>query len=373
MSFLVLHMDKFKKEAVRGIQNHNQRERQSHSNPDINYDKSHLNYDLHNNHKINFSKTIEQRLDELDLKKAIRHDAVYMCGLVVSSDSAFFEKKSDKTTREFFEACQEFLTKFVGKENVIAASVHLDEKTPHMHFTHVPVSNDGRLNANKIYTRASLKKLQSDLPKYLQNRGFIIERGVEQEKGSAKKHLTTRDFKQQQEALANLKLEIEKARQNLAAIQKEEKNLTTELAVVENLAHEARRELESKIVLPKPGLIVSKSTYTEALKIIGLQKKALADQGIIEHQNKQLWQEQSKIDSVIQSIREKYDREVEKHRRESEKNRRDLQETRQALKKIEEVVIHFEKFLQQPEAKKMFERFERREQTERENSLYWGR
>jgi hypothetical protein len=32
MSFLVLHMDKFKKEAVRGIQSHNERGRESHSN-----------------------------------------------------------------------------------------------------------------------------------------------------------------------------------------------------------------------------------------------------------------------------------------------------------------------------------------------------
>lgn len=28
MSYLVLHMDKFKKEAVRGIQSHNERERE---------------------------------------------------------------------------------------------------------------------------------------------------------------------------------------------------------------------------------------------------------------------------------------------------------------------------------------------------------
>lgn len=44
MSFLVLHMDKFKKEAVRGIQSHNERERESHSNPDIDYERSARNY-----------------------------------------------------------------------------------------------------------------------------------------------------------------------------------------------------------------------------------------------------------------------------------------------------------------------------------------
>ena len=47
MSTLVLHMSKFKKDAVRGIQSHNRRERESHSNPDIDYSRSAGNYDLH--------------------------------------------------------------------------------------------------------------------------------------------------------------------------------------------------------------------------------------------------------------------------------------------------------------------------------------
>ena len=72
---------------------------------------------------------------------------------------------------------------FVGAENVVSAMVHMDEKTPHMHFFHVSVTQDGRLNANKIYTRQSLRKLQSELPAYLQSRGFAIERGVEQTPG----------------------------------------------------------------------------------------------------------------------------------------------------------------------------------------------
>ena len=49
MSLLVLHMDKFKKDAIRGIQSHNRRERESHSNPDIDYSRSVGNYDLCDN------------------------------------------------------------------------------------------------------------------------------------------------------------------------------------------------------------------------------------------------------------------------------------------------------------------------------------
>ena len=140
MSYIVLHMDKFKKEAVRGIQSHNNRERESHSNPDIDYERSSHNYDLHEPAAENYAEAIQNRIDDLLLVKAVRKDAVHMCGLIVSSDSAFFEKLSPEDTKRFFEESKAFLTEFVGAENVISAMVHMDEKTPHMHFLHVPVT-----------------------------------------------------------------------------------------------------------------------------------------------------------------------------------------------------------------------------------------
>ena len=131
MSYLVLHMDKFKKEAIRGIQSHNRRERESHSNPDIDYDRSAANYELHESASSNYTEAIQNRVDDLLLVKAVRKDAVRMCGLIVTSDSAFFQKLSPEDTRRFFEESKAFLTDFVGAENVISAMVHMDEKTPH--------------------------------------------------------------------------------------------------------------------------------------------------------------------------------------------------------------------------------------------------
>ena len=90
MSYLVLHMDKFKKEAIRGIQSHNRRERESRSNPDIDYDRSSANYELHEPASTNYAEAIQHRIDALQLAKAVRKDAVRMCGLIVTSDSAFF-------------------------------------------------------------------------------------------------------------------------------------------------------------------------------------------------------------------------------------------------------------------------------------------
>lgn len=76
MSYLVLHMDKFKKDAIRGIQSHNRRERESHSNPDIDYSRSVGNYDLHESASDNYSQTIQNRIDDLLMVKAVRKDAV---------------------------------------------------------------------------------------------------------------------------------------------------------------------------------------------------------------------------------------------------------------------------------------------------------
>ena len=40
--------------------------------------------------------------------------------------------------------------KEIGKENIISAIVHMDEKTPHMHLCFVPLTADGHLSAKKI-------------------------------------------------------------------------------------------------------------------------------------------------------------------------------------------------------------------------------
>jgi len=214
----------------------------SHSNLDIDYSRSAENYDLSKNPSANHAETIQNRIDDLRMGKAVRKDAVHMCGLIVSSDTSFFYTPRQRETRRLFEESAAFLTDFVGKENVISAIVHMDEKTPHMHSLHVPVTPGGRLSANSIYTHASLKKLQLELPCYLQDRSFDIQRGVEQKPDSAKKHLDTREFRQQQEALNNLILESEEpaqsSRQIIAALEQHEEELKKNIETYERQAEE---------------------------------------------------------------------------------------------------------------------------------------
>ncbi len=295
MSYLVLHMSKFKKEAIRGIQSHNRRERESHSNPDIDYQRSCGNYELHDKAAGNYTHAIQQRIEELSLGKAVRKDAVHMCGLIVSSDSAFFRKLSPEEIRRFFEESKTFLTDFVGAENVISAMVHMDEKTPHMHFLHVPVTREGRLNANKIYTRQSLKKLQNDLPLHLQRCGFAIQRGVEQTPDAARKHLDTREYKQQQEANNRLVQEglliVRDSLRTIGRLGQREAELKERVAAYEKQAEEAEAMLREEEPLPEASFFNYRKVLEKSAQTISQLRKALATKHLIARRKDELQRE----------------------------------------------------------------------------------
>lgn len=91
----------------------------------------------------------------------------------------------------FFKTAAEHLSERYGPRNTVAAKVHMDETTPHMHFTFVPLTADGRLSAKEITSRSNLRSLQEDLPKILQAAGFNIQRGIE---NSPNRHKTKQQY-----------------------------------------------------------------------------------------------------------------------------------------------------------------------------------
>ncbi|HGE2852158.1 TPA: plasmid recombination protein, partial [Salmonella enterica subsp. enterica serovar Dublin] len=58
MSYLVARMQKMKSQNLGGIQRHNQREFENHSNKEIDVSRSHLNFDLFNHENIDYRDRI---------------------------------------------------------------------------------------------------------------------------------------------------------------------------------------------------------------------------------------------------------------------------------------------------------------------------
>lgn len=261
MSKCVVHMMKMKMSAMGGIQSHNQREHESKKNKEIDYSKSNQNFDCVLDSNINYQQAVKERISRLNLKKAVRKDAVVYCSFIVSSDKDFFvslgekehmERNGDRNSFAYsseeitpFEYCSEdyradcirvgaekfflestdFFSERYGAENVINATVHMDESTPHMHIGIVPVTSDGRLSAKDIFNPSELKQLQSDFAKKV-GRKFDLERGTE---GSDVKHLDEISFK-----LKKREEQLERLEEDVREMELRERELVLNCNTLEN-------------------------------------------------------------------------------------------------------------------------------------------
>lgn len=274
MSYCVARMEKMKSDNLVGIGNHNQRRFSNHSNKDIDVSKSHLNYDILD--KVKSYKTdIEGYINaNKSSKRAVRKDAVLVCEWIITSDSDFFESMSLADTREYFQTAIDFFAERYGSKNLMYAQVHLDERTPHMHLGIVPFDKDNKLTAKTMFDREALQDIQNELPRYMNERGFKVERG---RAGSEAKHLTVQEYKDVQK-------EIKKQSEVLDGVKKElesVKNVTRTKDFLDELDSKSKKTLLGNDVK------ISQKDYQELKEqLLGADKSLLEMDKLKQHNQK---------------------------------------------------------------------------------------
>lgn len=264
--FMVCHMQKFKMTDVKGLQIHNQREKESHSNSDIIHERTEQNYDLiHDKEKVDYKKLIQDRIDNgVVSNRAIRKDAVVCCSFMISASPDYMNSLSQVEQRRFFEESLRFLKGRYGEENFVYASVHVDEKTPHMHVGMVPVNEKQKLSAYSFFkNKLELHDLQDKIYEHVKEKGFDIERGI----SSDRKHLSTQRFK-----AVTLQQEIEK-------LEQEKKEIDSRLHDLKMSLDQAK-SVDKIPVKEKGGFIRSKTVEVasedfENIKVLARSSEAL--------------------------------------------------------------------------------------------------
>lgn len=217
MSFVVARMQKMKSGNLVALGNHNQRLTDNHSNKDIDTERSYLNYDLVNR-TDNYKTDIQQFInDNKSSSRAVRKDAVLINEWIITSDNQFFKDKDDKEIKDFFDTAKSYFADKFGDNNIRYAQVHLDETTPHMHLGIVPFNAEKKLSAKTVFNRQALQAVQDELPKYLNERGFELERG---EKGSERKNLTVPEYKKAKDELKEMNTTLEQRKSEVLALSK---------------------------------------------------------------------------------------------------------------------------------------------------------
>ena len=267
------------------IGSHNKREKKAYqSNPDIDISKTKNNieivplsekyikgfYNLTKEYKKEHDKRMETTRE--DRKKTFKQmldssNNVVADELLFTSDKDFFKGMSKKQILKWANTCMDFVYKDLGytKEQVLHATVHMDETTPHLHCVVVPLIKkfDKRINAEKytiskkhyIKDKAHLSELQDKYYERLIKSNFKLERGI---KNSDNEHIKIKEFK------------------------KITKKLNSRLEQQNYLMTKDYEDLEEKLKFSKPTMTgkdvkIDKETYDTLKRFMNTSKNVIED------------------------------------------------------------------------------------------------
>jgi hypothetical protein len=124
-------------------------------------------------------------------KTALRKDAVKYISIVTSGSHEDMQQiVDDNKLNTWAHQNFVFMAKQFGAKNIVEFSVHMDERTPHIHCVVVPLTPDGRLSAKEVMgNREKLSELQSQYAERMAS--FKLNRGI---KGSTATHETVKEY-----------------------------------------------------------------------------------------------------------------------------------------------------------------------------------
>ena len=146
--YAIMRFAKYKGPEISNIEAHNERTKEKYaSNPDIDCSRSKYNF-----HLIEpagrYRAEAESQIQAAGCRT--RTDSVRVVEVLFTATPEFFKGKKLPEVRRYFEEVLCFFEQYQSRETIISAVVHMDEKTPHMHLSFVPLTADGRLSAKEI-------------------------------------------------------------------------------------------------------------------------------------------------------------------------------------------------------------------------------
>lgn len=190
----ILRFAKYKGPEIGRIEAHNERTKEIYaSNPDVDTERSKYNFHLV---KPNGKYRAEAEKQIAEVGCRTRTDSVRVVETLITASPEFFKDKKKAQVKEYFEHALKFILKHIPQERILSAVIHVDEKTPHMHLSFVPITEDGRLSAKDIVgNRKKLTWWQDEFWKHMVKKYPDMERG-ESASETGREHIPPRLFKE---------------------------------------------------------------------------------------------------------------------------------------------------------------------------------
>ena len=180
----------------------------------------------------NRTEAIQYRIDHAGLTRKVAGNQCKTIRIILTgTHEQMMRIQEEGRLDKWIEANLRWLYVTFGKENLVSCVLHMDEKTPHLHATIVPIvtverqrreregerkyntKSGPRLSADDVLKRARLREYQDTYAVAM--KPFGLKRGIV---GSTAKHVaTSTHYKQQmqqyEEDIAKLQADIEKAQE----------------------------------------------------------------------------------------------------------------------------------------------------------------
>ena len=192
--YAILRFAKYKGSEISNIEAHNERTKEKYaSNPDVDTSRSHLNFHLITPER-KYRAEAEKQIAEAGCRT--RSDSVRVVEALVTATPEFFKGKKKDEIKAYFQEALGFIKQNQNPETIISAVVHMDEKTPHMHLSFVPLTEDGRLSAKEIVgNKKKLTQWQDEFWEHMVKKYPDLERG-ESASETGRTHIPPRLFKE---------------------------------------------------------------------------------------------------------------------------------------------------------------------------------
>ena len=342
MSYAIFRVEPiYKLSDLAQIGSHNKREKKAYkSNPDIDITKTKNNielvplsekyikgfYNLTKEYKKEHDKRMETMRD--DRKKTFKQmvdDAnnVVADEMIFTSDSDFFKDMSKRQIKKWADTCMDFVYEDLGytKEQILHATLHLDETTPHIHCVVVPLIRkyDKRSNSEKytiskkqyIKSSAHLSELQDKYHQRLIDKSFDLKRGV---KNSDNEHISIKEFKkitkkldtrmEKQNYLMTRDFEVleEKLKTSKPTISGKEVKIDKDTYdTLNNFMHTSKQVIKE---MPRNQALFKELTdYTKSYKDLKTEKKNIkVEVRLLEKQNEELQNDYDNLFNLLKTI-----------------------------------------------------------------------
>lgn len=262
-------------------------------------------------------EAIQHRLDNAGLTRKIGKNQVLALNVLMTSDGDALRRLADEgRLDDWAQASVGWAKQTFGEDNVVAAHLHMDEQTPHLHVTVVPIvtaerkkkaseakvkkryrtkpKEGPRLSANDIMTRDNLIRFQDTYAEAMER--FGLERGI---RGSEARHVDQHEYYRQcqikkknlEKDVATLATEKEQLDTETQSLEKrktqlERGNRWIEKTIVESKAANAKivkensdlEKRKTELERSNSSLTATNTTLSNEKKQLEADKKKVADE-----------------------------------------------------------------------------------------------